>query len=212
MNLYFAKVSDRLIKDKRPFSGRNANVIKEFINSKKPENIHFNVSLIKSDELKSFLKSLDPSKSAGIDGINPKILVFDVLLPSVLQMINISLHSGIFPNGLKEARVFPIYKGGPSEDPSNYRPISILPIVSKVIEKHVTKHLFAYLNKYKLLHEAHSGFRKHHSCQTSLIKLINDWLSHINKGTLLEKYPSTSNKLLMLLIVKYFCKKWLYMT
>ena len=62
----------------------------------------------------------------------------DVLLPSLLQMINISLHTGMFPDELKEARVFPIHKGGPSEDPSNYRPISILPIVFKVIEKHDT--------------------------------------------------------------------------
>ena len=77
-----------------------------------------------------------------------------------------------------------IHKGGPSEDPSNYRPISILPIVSKVTEKHVTKHLFGYLNKYKLLHEAQSAFGKHHSCQTALIKLINGWLSHIDKGNI----------------------------
>ena len=90
----------------------------------------------------------------------------------------------MLPDELKEARVFPIHKGGPSEDPSNYRPISILPVVSKVIEKHVTKHLFAYLSKYKLLHEAQSGFRKHHSCQTALIKLTNDWLSHIDKGNI----------------------------
>ena len=73
-------------------------------------------------------------------------LASDVLLPSFLQIINISLHTGVFPDELKEARVFPNHKGGPSEDPSNYRPISILPIVSKVIEKHVTKHLFAYLS------------------------------------------------------------------
>ena len=111
-------------------------------------------------------------------------LASDVLLPSLLQIINISLHTGVFPDVLKEARVFPIHKGGPSEDPSNYRPISILPIVSKVIEKHVTKHLFADLNKYKLSHETQSGFRKHHSCQTALIKLINDWLSHIDKGNI----------------------------
>ena len=179
MHLYFAKVSDRPIKNKRPFSDRIADVLKEFINSKKLENIHFNVPLIKSDEM----KSLDPSKSKGTDGISPKMLNLDsdVLLPSLLQMINITLHTGVFPDVLKEARVLLIHKGGPSEDPSNYRPISILPIVSKVIEKHVTKHLFAYLNNYKLLHEAQSGFRKHHSCQTALIKLINDWLSHIDK-------------------------------
>ena len=102
--------------------------------------------------------------------------------------LNISLHTGVFPDVLKEARVFPIHKGGPSEDPSNYRPISILPIISKVSEKYVTKHLiFAYLNKYKLLREAQSGFRKHNSCQTALIKLINDWLSHIDKGNIVGR-------------------------
>ena len=53
-----------------------------------------------------------------------------------------------------------------------------------MIEKRVTKHLFAYLNKYKLLHEAQSGFRKDHSCQTALIKLINDWLSHLDMGNI----------------------------
>ena len=111
-------------------------------------------------------------------------LTSDVILPSLLQMINISIHTGVFPDVLKEARVFPIHKGGAPEDPSNYRPISILPIISKVIEKHVTKHFFAYLNKYKLLHDAQSGFRKHHSCQTALLKLTNEWLEHIDKGNI----------------------------
>ena len=132
------------------------------------------------------MKSLDSSKSTGIDGISPNMLnlASNVLLPSLLQMINISLHTGVFPDVLKEARVFPIHKGGPSEDPSNYRPISILPTASKVIEKHVTKHLFADLNKYKLLHEVQSVFRKHHYCQTELIKLINDWRSLIDNGNI----------------------------
>ena len=136
--------------------------------------------------MKSILKSLDPNKFTGIGGISPKMLKLasDVLLPPLLQIINISLHNELVPDVLKEARVFLIHKGGPSEDPTNYRPISILPIDAKVIEKHVTKHLFAYLNKYKLLHEAQSGFREHHSCQTALIKLINDWLSHIDKGNI----------------------------
>ena len=137
--------------------------------------------------MKFILKSLDANKSTDVDGISPELfeLASDALLPSLLQIFNTSLHTGVFPDVLKEARVFAIHKDGPSEDPSNYRPISILPIVSKGIEKHVTKHLFAYLNKYKLLHEAESGFRKHHSCQTTLIKLINDWLNHIDKGNIL---------------------------
>ena len=95
---------------------------------------------------------------------------------------DISLPTGVFPDELREARVLLIHKTGLDEDPSNYWPISILPIVSKVIEKHITIHLFAYLNKYKRLHEAQSGFRKHHSCQTALIKLVNNCISHIDKG------------------------------
>ena len=103
--------------------------------------------LLKLEELKSILSSLNPKKSTGLDGISPKLikLAAEVLAPSLLQMINISLHTGVFPDVLKIARVFPIHKGGPKENPSNYRPISILPIISKIIEKHVTKHLPAYL-------------------------------------------------------------------
>ena len=68
MNLYFTKVSDILIKDERPFNDRNAVKIVEFVNSRKLENVLFTVPL------KSILKSLDPSKCTGIDGISPKFL------------------------------------------------------------------------------------------------------------------------------------------
>ena len=85
---------------------------------------------------------------------------------------------------MKLAKVLPIYKGGEKSDPSNYRPISILSTLSKIFEKHVNKHLMAYLNKYKLLHDNQSGFRPKHSCQTALVKLINDWMKCIDKGDL----------------------------
>ena len=75
------------------------------------------------------------------------------------------------------AEVFPIHKGGAKTDPSNYRPISILPTVSKIFEKYVNQHLMGYLNKHKLTHESQSGFRQKHSCQTALVKLIDQWLT-----------------------------------
>ena len=186
MNCFFAKISERLIKDKRSLSQINHDILKEFVDSKKPHDALFKMPLLKLEELKSILSCLNPKKSTGLDGISPKLikLAAEVLAPSLLQMINISLHTGVFPDVLKIARVFPIHKGGPTENPSNYRPISILPIISKIIEKHVTKHLFAYLNKYKLLHEAQSGFRKKHSCQTALVKLTNEWLCNIDKGNI----------------------------
>ena len=83
---------------------------------------------------------------------------------------------------MKCAKVFPIFKGGNKSDPSNYRPISILSTISKIFERHVNKHLMNYLTKYKLIHEHQSGFRKKHSCQTALVKLIDQWMSCINKG------------------------------
>ena len=83
---------------------------------------------------------------------------------------------------MKLAKVFPIHKGGETTDPSNYRPISILPTISKSFEKHVNQHLIGYLNKHKLIHETQSGFRQKHSCQTALVKLAEQWLSYIDKG------------------------------
>ena len=97
-------------------------------------------------------------------------------------MINISINTGNFPDNLKIAKLIPIHKGGAKYDPSNYRPISSLSVLSKLLEKHVTKHLFAYLNKYNLLQKSQSGFRKHHSCHTALISMVDKWLSSIDKG------------------------------
>ena len=128
--------------------------------------------------------SLDVTKATGLDGLSPRILKLaaDVIAPSLLTMINRSFESGNFPDILKLAKLRPIHKSGPKTDPSNYRPISIIPILSKVIEKHVTKHLFAFLNKYDILHKAQSGFRKGHSCNTALINLVDKWLHSIDKG------------------------------
>ena len=76
------------------------------------------------------------------------------------MLINKSLLTGTCPSQLKLAKVFPIYKGGDKTDPSNYRPISILPTISKIFEKHVNQDLMGLLNKHKLIHENQSGFRQ----------------------------------------------------
>ena len=86
---------------------------------------------------------------------------------------------------MKVAKIISIHKSGAQDESANYRPISILSIISKIIEKHVTKHLFAYLNKYSLLHKSPSGFRKHYSCNTALINLIGRLLNSIDKGDII---------------------------
>ena len=78
--------------------------------------------------------------------------------------------------------MFPIFKNGSKSDPSNYRPISILPAISKIFEKHVNKCLMGYLNKYNLIHNCQSGFRQKNSCQTAVVKLIDQWMACIDNG------------------------------
>ena len=139
-----------------------------------------------TSQVSEFINNLDPSKATGLDGVVPRIpkLACDVLSPSIALLINKSLQTGQFPNKLKMAKLFPIFKSGNKTDPSNYRPISILPTLSKISEKHVNKHLMSYLNKYKLIHECQSGFRHKHSCQTALVKLIDQWMNCIDHGDL----------------------------
>uniref|UniRef100_A0A3Q3EA14 Reverse transcriptase domain-containing protein n=1 Tax=Labrus bergylta TaxID=56723 RepID=A0A3Q3EA14_9LABR len=85
----------------------------------------------------------------------------------VTQMINRSLDESVFPSTLKTAIVTPVHKSGDRQEVSNYRPISILPAISKVIEKVLAEQLVAHLNIENLLHPMQFGFRANHSTETA---------------------------------------------
>ena len=187
LNAFFANISETIQKTTPDTSQSTEYVpskLNEHVNSRIPNNVFFKIPTLTMNNLKSTQNSLDATKATGLDGISPRILKLagDVIAPSLLTMINMSFETGHFPDILKTAKLRPIHKSGPKTDPSNYRPISIIPILSKVIEKHVTKHLFSFLNKYSILHKSQSGFRKGHSCNTALINLVDKWLKSIDNG------------------------------
>lgn len=72
---------------------------------------------------------------------------------------NYSISNSVFPNKWKEAKVTPLHKNGPQNELNNYRPISILPILSKALEKHICDSLSDFLQEFQLLHKTQSGFR-----------------------------------------------------
>jgi hypothetical protein len=100
-----------------------------------------------------------------------------------LSRINLSLCHGEVPDDFKIARICPIYKGkGDKEDTNNYRPISVVSTIAKILEKAVKCQLVAHLVSNKLLTSSQSAYIKHHSTQTALHYLIDECISDIDNG------------------------------
>ena len=79
---------------------------------------------------------------------------------------------------------YPFDKNGSTDDINNYRPISILPVVSKILEKDVSSTFYTFLNEHNLLNQKQSGFLTQHSCQTALTLITEEWLNAMHKGEL----------------------------
>ncbi len=103
--------------------------------------------LCSEEKVLSLISSLDTTKSTGFDGVSARMLKYTApsIARSVTDLFNLSLRTGKIPTHWKIARITPIPKGGKPEDPTNYRPISILTILSKLLEKHVHEVLSDHL-------------------------------------------------------------------
>ena len=178
--LHVANIIERI-----PFDTEYFHCIKQNIDIKL-KHVKFSIDIITPFEVKQIIDKLNLNKSTGLDGIGPRIIkcARDHLVIPITSLINRSIQQGIFPQKLKEAYVLPLFKSGSRDDPNNYRPISILPTISKIFERHVANQLHSYFEKTDILYTYQSGFRKNHSCQTSLIALIDKWLKQMDNGQL----------------------------
>ncbi len=121
-------------------------------------------------------------KSCGVDEINAIFLkkTKEALLDPLCTLMNISLAEGLFPNTLKKAKVIPIYKNKNLEVYSNYRPISLLPSISKILEKIIHKRLYNFLNLQNILHENQYGFRPKYSTTHAITHLSPELLNSLD--------------------------------
>jgi len=98
----------------------------------------------------------------------------------VLYLFNLSLSTGSFPDKLKLAKVIPIFKKGDTYLPSNYRPISLVSIFSKLLEKIMYKRLYSYLQGNNILYRYQFGFRKNHNTALALIDVVDSIYQYLD--------------------------------
>ena len=105
------------------------------------ESVRFTFSPLQPDHLLKASGKFKTSHSFGVDNISSYFLIvgMPILAPSLSEILNLSMAKGFFPNDWRVARVSPIYKDGPTDVDSNYRPISVLPVVSRLWHAKITK-------------------------------------------------------------------------
>ena len=123
---------------------------------------------------------------SSVGGVSARLLkeADSIIVPFLTNLFNPSISTRIFPRDWKLAKVTLIYKDDKKCIPDNYRPISVLPAITKLIEFFFVNERYGYLTEHGLLSDSQSGFRPLHSTLTALLDVSNDWFLNMDKGLL----------------------------
>jgi hypothetical protein len=182
-NDYFINIGPKLAVESTSNSSNN---IHKYLKTNKLNYLFFSFENVLVENVQLTLRHLQTSKSTGLDNISAKMLKIaaNIIAPSLTYIFNLSLSTGIFIDDWKNAPVNPIYKEGSRRNMGNYRPISILPILSKVFEKEVFRQIYQYFNVNLLLSKFQSGFRPGYSTLSALIQMCDNWFENMDNGKL----------------------------
>ena len=160
---YFSSLAHNIFTESKIASYYGNNAASKYLN--------FQLSETSPEKILSILKDLNHSKAAGTDNLLGKFLKDDahVLARPISRLCNLSIKLNSFPRSCKIAKVKPLLKKGSRTDPQNYRPISLLLLLSKIIERIVHDQTEQFLSKNKFLCRIQSGFQK-----TTLLTLVLD--------------------------------------
>lgn len=170
LNKYFAAVGENLASSLESDGDINR------FNTIKRKNLSIFLRPSSKREVKTIIDGLNVSKATGYDGFPVLALkLHSELLSSLIsRCFNDSVSQGSYPPCLKSALVIPIFKKGDPLDPTNYRPISVLPAINKVFEKLVYSRLLNFFCKTKLLYPHQFGFRQGSSTEVAVLELVDE--------------------------------------
>lgn len=137
-----------------------------------------------ADEILKIVNGLKNKTSYGFDGISNTFVKdnIDTLAHPLTHVMNLSLSEAYVPNDMKLSKVIPLYKKGSKLIMSNYRPVSLLPVISKVLEKIVYKHMYSFLENENVLFQNQYGFRSHHSTIQAVTEFVCKTLKELEKN------------------------------
>ena len=147
-------------------------------------NTKFEFQPVEIKEVNKIISQLASKNSSCYDSIFNILItsIVDIILKPLTVIINQCLKMGIFPNQLKIAKVVPIFKSGDDTLFTNYRPISLLPSTSKVVERVIFNQLYTYFETNKRFYGSQYGFRKH-STEFAALELVDKATKHDGQGT-----------------------------
>ncbi|XP_071952123.1 uncharacterized protein [Antedon mediterranea] len=184
-NEYFTTIAANLV-SKLP-SPKNvydctSSKLKDFYRTVSGNN--FMLNSVDEDFIYSELNKLNATKSTGVDKIPPRFIKdgAEILKVPITYIINLSISTSTVPEDMKKAKVIPLYKKGSRTDIGNYRPISILSTMSKILEKAVFIQIEKYLTENNVLYKYQSGFQAAFSTDTCLIDLVDSLKTQTSKG------------------------------
>ncbi|CAG4958870.1 unnamed protein product [Colias eurytheme] len=175
------KIQDSFIRIEG-YSSADRNLINYFNNSGCCSHREFNIQTCEIDEVRKIINGIS-TNAAGHDTLTIEMIrmTLSVTLPIITSMINMSISEGIFPDCWKVAKITPLPKKDNVNDFKDLRAISILPVISKIIERIVYKQLTKFIEKENVLPLVQSGFRKGHGTATALAQ-VTDIISNSDEG------------------------------
>ena len=193
------------------FFENEPNLFKRFLHHRISSSVYSDVP--NHSEIISTIFSININKAVGHDNLHPFFLriASTVTTPYLYSLIEYSFINGVFPDNCTIARIVPLFKNGKRDEPTNYRPISILSCFSKIFEKIIYRRLISFLNKHNVIQKTQYGFQKKLSTNQAIIDVVTNSLENINSKLytglvcldLTEVFDTVSHKILIFKLDHY---------